>query len=506
MFTTCLFTFDTSIKAGLLSIAIGIFAVNAQQLLSEDPQETSIILLSQIVSLLASPNTQAVIPATDFLPTFSPSEVGVKINTLWVISLTLSLIVAFFAIAVQQWLQRVPVLRQLSIRESVRQRQFRYLGLRSWQVHTIISFLPAVLQVAIVLFLVGLVYLLQALNHSVLVAYTIVVGIALLLYLVSAIVPAIIPQSPYKSLFLPAVLAIIRAVAVPLVLLILGILLIGTYILGPFFSLVRMLLSCTTSGRWGSYWLVGAIVSFRTTLKVWARRWTSFTVSDLADLDRFWAFRERSAMWTPRRAAQLDRAALAWAPWAVPQTDLDGVAPCFRDLEPYERTRAALEWAGMHLGNFGWHDLHDYSQYSFVNPAMLPRVSADGGVFARQHRQFLLNALPRSWAGGNYMNHDPAISGILTLLFETVKDPETQHLDDAQAQFLAELTGLLVDVRNSQLPTEDVELPVAHFATTAARIPTSLLFECCALGKHTFTRQGNAPINTIVHAQLTDPK
>ncbi|KAJ3556464.1 hypothetical protein NM688_g2017 [Phlebia brevispora] len=202
--------------SGLLAIIISVFTVHAQGLLHEDPEAQSVELLALIASLLASPEPTSINPILD-PPAFSPPMVAVKINTLWVISLTLTLIVAFFAITVQQWLRRIPTLRQQSIRECIRQRQFRYLGLRSWQVHTIISLLPAILQIAVVLFLVGLLYLLQSLNHGILVAYAIVAGIALLLYLVSAVLPAILPESPYKSLFVPTVLAITRAVAVPIV-------------------------------------------------------------------------------------------------------------------------------------------------------------------------------------------------------------------------------------------------------------------------------------------------
>lgn len=488
----------------MFSIVITVFAVKAQELLQADPDETSVILLSQIASQLSiftTGNLSAFAPPSQVPITsipFSPSQIAVTVNILWVISLALSVLVAFFSITIQQWLRRVPVPRQISIREAIRLRQFRYIGLRTWHVQTIISFLPAVLQVSVVLFLVGLICLVQSLNHSVLLALAIVLGIALFFYVVSAVVPAVLPGSPYKSLFLPLVLIVARAVIVPLVLFALLFLIGTTYILGPFFSLVRLALSLMCRGNGGSYAIVGAIISFRTTLVSWLRRWMGFRVSDFTDLEQFWSAREQSAM--SGRVSDLDGAAVSWAPYGIPQLRLQQVTPCFPDLNRLDRTQSALEWAGLYLGDFGGHDLHDYSRYSLINPKMLSRVQTDGGAFAQQHRDLLLDVLPKDWSSFDYMQDDPAIAGLLILLLETLKAPGGEHFDVRQSGFSVTFARLLMAIRDSQVRDENADLPVSHFATSSARIPTSLLFTCCEAGNYSFDRQGKSRI--VLHCVI----
>ena len=469
---------------------ISIFTVQAQATLQEDPNAQTLLVLNQISGQLSGLNTAVPLNTTTLsIDAFSPPHAAVILNTIWILALALSLIAAFGAITVQQWLRRIPVPLHMSTRRTVRLRQFRWMGLQVWQVHSIVAFLPVILQVSLVLFLVGFLYLFAAISLAVLRAFAILTGVALLLYLITAIVPVFWPSSPYKSPLVPLLVIIVRAVAVPLVVLALSCTIACTYVLAGFLHCVRFVIAHTCGGSLSSYRFIGGVVSFRSTLEGWLKRWTSFRRSDFTDLEQLWTSREHGAV--SGRERELEGAAVAWAPHAIRPSLLQHAKPCLSTLAQEHKTRSALEWAGLHLGNFSWHDLHDYSRYSLVNPRIVQRVGEDGGEFAKRYRDLLLGALPKDWSQDSYvMLQDPAIPGILILLLETLKIPGQARFDPEQNGILVSFTRLLMAICAAQVEDPNAEMPASHYATNAARIPTSLLFSCCREGGYVFDRQG----------------
>lgn len=172
--------------------------------MQQDPAQTSANILAQISLQLSSPNT-APAPAPSSTP-FEPDPNDVAINMLWVLSLTLSLVAAFFAIAVQQWLRAFPLPRSLSVQDAVRLRHSRFSGLIRWQIPDVITLLPVLLQVAVVLFLVGLYLLLRNINHPISTAFAAVSGLPFFLYAVTLFLPLIDPNCPFKSPLVPSIL------------------------------------------------------------------------------------------------------------------------------------------------------------------------------------------------------------------------------------------------------------------------------------------------------------
>lgn len=148
----------------------------------------------------------------------------VLLNILWMLSLTLALISAAFAITVQQWLRNLPVPRYLPAEAAACLRQRRYDALIFWQVPNIINALPILIQVAVVAFVAGLVILLYPLNIVVASTVVGVGGFFLILFLIATILPIFAPHCPYKSPLVPTArvaLQLCFAIAVwtPLVLL-----------------------------------------------------------------------------------------------------------------------------------------------------------------------------------------------------------------------------------------------------------------------------------------------
>ena len=141
------------------------------------------------------PSTESQIPA------FTPSPTARWINVLFFLSLVFSLAAALFGILAKQWLREFMQWNSplVTPRENVLVRQIRYEAWETWNVAATISSIPALLEVAMLLFLAGIVILLWTLDS--IVAIVITVASALFLGTVSAftILPILFKSCPYKS-------------------------------------------------------------------------------------------------------------------------------------------------------------------------------------------------------------------------------------------------------------------------------------------------------------------
>ncbi|SJL12542.1 uncharacterized protein ARMOST_15970 [Armillaria ostoyae] len=138
--------------AGLFSAVLTTFVVQTSQNMQPDYNEAPMFLLFEILKATASNGTQISIPST---PTsfFSSSRSDEWLNSLWFVSLTLSLITALVAVLVKQWLhQYVAIVSDSSAHGRARIRHLRYAGLQTWQVPMIIGLLPVLLHVSLALF------------------------------------------------------------------------------------------------------------------------------------------------------------------------------------------------------------------------------------------------------------------------------------------------------------------------------------------------------------------
>jgi hypothetical protein len=184
------------LQAGLFSAVQSAFLVQSNQSLQEDYTQTSAHLLRHISRQLANSS----LPAAHDPGLFQPQPSDVQVNMLWFVSLVLSLVAALFGIFLKQWMRAYMKWTDVTPeREAVALRHFRYGGLRSWGIETMLSLLPTILQVSVIFFLQGLVYYSFTLDGSVgmvLLSLTyILIGILLLLTLI----PLLKRICPYRS-------------------------------------------------------------------------------------------------------------------------------------------------------------------------------------------------------------------------------------------------------------------------------------------------------------------
>lgn len=357
--------------------------------LKEDQGERSAQLLERIsMQLSIAPGTlnASLLPSP---PQFTVDIEDVRINVLWVISLTLSLMAAFFTITAQQWIRHLPLPRQMSIQDAVRLRQFRHDGMVKWQIPTIISLLPVLVQLSVICFLAGLLLYLRSINQTVAVIFAAITGPLVFCFVIASLCPIIWPSCPYKSPLIPTIWTLVQWCIVPilvaggvlicaLLLVILATVSIFWYIAFARFSIFKLIQKPLNDfASWYN------VLQDEVTVRLYhiAQRISSGPLH--YDTEHFWTSREWAAI---RKCPNLiDVLAFAWAPIGVPTNRLKDVALCLRDLPKSERVRSALRWASLELDCFPF----DFNMWFSMQYPFHPHILS----FARRQSFLRLQAV-----------------------------------------------------------------------------------------------------------------
>lgn len=135
-----------------------------------------------------------------YAPSVAPPSPPGWIAALRFVTLVLSLAAASIALAVNQWLNFHA--EQAGLR-SAPERLWTWRlcrdALNKWKVELIVSVLPLLLQVALVLFLLGIVGYLGQLGMAIMAPNAVFVGVLLLFLVATSVIPAVVEYSPYKS-------------------------------------------------------------------------------------------------------------------------------------------------------------------------------------------------------------------------------------------------------------------------------------------------------------------
>lgn len=173
-------------KAGLFSAVLTTFNVQSYLLLQPAAPDPSITVLQQISSQLASfaihpPFINSTQPSdTTRVTANSPPPVprwAVWLNALWFSGLILSLTSASVGIMVKQWLNEYSSGVSGTSRPISRVRLHRLNNLRKWYVEDVVNIIPILLQLALALFLAGLLILLWGLHVTVAAIASTLVGL-----------------------------------------------------------------------------------------------------------------------------------------------------------------------------------------------------------------------------------------------------------------------------------------------------------------------------------------
>ena len=202
-------------QAGLFSAVLSAFVIETYPTLREDSADTTNLILTQISSQLASLSVSTSFVNSTTPPFITPTQTAtqpssVVINTLWSCSLVISLITASLGILVKQWFHEFTAQGTQDPRYRIRIRFFRNEGLERWQVFEIAAALPLLLQLAVLLFFIGLSVFLHDLNVIVGWITTSISLTWLLVFSFTTLAPIVSSQCPYKTPILRQALRYLR--------------------------------------------------------------------------------------------------------------------------------------------------------------------------------------------------------------------------------------------------------------------------------------------------------
>ncbi|KAG8927463.1 hypothetical protein FRC02_008202 [Tulasnella sp. 418] len=122
------------------------------------------------------------------------------VNSVFFASLSLSLTAAFGAVTAKQWLgeyRKTGPIRAIHKQCLARQKKFE--GLETWRFHFLIELLPLLLQLSLLIFLVGIIQFIWALERRIAVMELVFTAVGLALYMTTIIIAMICPTSPFQT-------------------------------------------------------------------------------------------------------------------------------------------------------------------------------------------------------------------------------------------------------------------------------------------------------------------
>ncbi|KAJ7105906.1 hypothetical protein C8R44DRAFT_886354 [Mycena epipterygia] len=188
------------IFAGLFSASLTAFLIESYKTLSPDQAELTIDILAQISRQLSvsgnGSSMEFAMPGA-----FTPSASSLACNTLWFLSLGLSLSCALIATLVEQWARDFIQKTEMRPSPIIRARIFSYLyyGLRRFNMHAVVELIPLLLHLSLILFFAGLVAFLQPVNIAMAAVAAALLVVILSVYSYLTILPIFHSDCPYRT-------------------------------------------------------------------------------------------------------------------------------------------------------------------------------------------------------------------------------------------------------------------------------------------------------------------
>ncbi|KAI9442052.1 hypothetical protein BJY52DRAFT_463577 [Lactarius psammicola] len=192
---------------GLFSSTVATFIALSYPNLQQDPNITTQFLLAQISQQLSNTTTGGASSTggPSVQSSFVPPTSVVFINSVWFLSLVLSLTCALMATLLQQWARRYLqiVQRKYAPLHHARIHEFFAGGARRFGIFGFVEVLPLLLLLSVFLFFAGLVVFAFRGNHTVAYFTVAIVGFCTLSYSAFTLMPLIFHDCPYQTPLTP---------------------------------------------------------------------------------------------------------------------------------------------------------------------------------------------------------------------------------------------------------------------------------------------------------------
>ncbi|KAI0364171.1 hypothetical protein BV20DRAFT_48964 [Pilatotrama ljubarskyi] len=196
------------VYAGLFSAILTAFNVESYTLLQPAQPDPTLLALERISAQLGSFLVQPPL-VNSTQPPFRQSDAAsgstapplwaVWLNVFWFSSLICSLAAASIGITIKQWLHEYTSGLSGTSRRTARLRQHRLNCFARWHVAEITAALPVVLQLALLLYSLGLLLLLWNLHRAVAIVATALFGVLFSFIFLSSVLPVFRSDCPYLS-------------------------------------------------------------------------------------------------------------------------------------------------------------------------------------------------------------------------------------------------------------------------------------------------------------------
>jgi hypothetical protein len=194
---------NTILQTGLFSASVAALAAVSVQDLKLNPQDTSAFYLENIYQLLVDANlSSAILSARVKPPIFVPSRSAIWVNSLWFLSLVISLTCALLATLLKQWAHRYINITQpprYRPHKRARIRAFIAEGVEKLHLPWAVEALPALLHLSLFLFFAGLLIYLSNIHHTVFNVTVWWVGLSVGGYTCITFIPIFRHDSPYYA-------------------------------------------------------------------------------------------------------------------------------------------------------------------------------------------------------------------------------------------------------------------------------------------------------------------
>jgi hypothetical protein len=198
-------SFSPTPKTGLFAVTVTAFIIESYKRLSPDYAATTALLLNQISQQLSAQSGAVQIPPPPPYndSSFRPTPTAIRVNILWFLSLTLSLICALAATLMQQWARRYMQLaeQQSTVHKRARTRSYLHGGVQAFGLSQVVEAVPALLHVAVFLFFAGLIDFLFSIDRTVGRVILAVLCVFGCIYIMLTFLPNVRPNCPYRTPF-----------------------------------------------------------------------------------------------------------------------------------------------------------------------------------------------------------------------------------------------------------------------------------------------------------------
>ncbi|KAF7341632.1 hypothetical protein MSAN_02060700 [Mycena sanguinolenta] len=188
------------IFAGLFSASLTAFLIESYKTLSPDRGAITIALLAQISNQLHGGSN---VPSLDVIPLMNvgPTSAALVCNTLWFLSLGLSLLCALMATLVEQWARHFIHSSEIKQSPVTRARIFAYLyyGVERFGMYALVQFIPLLLHISLLLFFAGLIAFLRPINAVVAMLAAAMLASISVTYLYFTVLPMFSSDSPFRT-------------------------------------------------------------------------------------------------------------------------------------------------------------------------------------------------------------------------------------------------------------------------------------------------------------------